>query len=167
MMTAESPADTRMMGIVHAAFRRDLVRVRLMLTAAPVPQGERRHAVADQVVWLMNKLHEHHHTEDAGLWPLIRRRNPAAAGLLEAMETEHRAIVPAIDALTAAAQRYRSAQGDAPREELIATLDALTSVLLPHLDREVAQAMPVVSQTLTAREWEAWNKQANDPPQGC
>ena len=161
MMTAESPADTRMMGIVHAAFRRDLVRVRLVLTAAPVPQGERRQAVADQVVWLMNRLHEHHHTEDAGLWPLIRRRNPAAAGLLEAMETEHRAIVPAIDALTAAAQRYRSAQGDAPREELIEALDALTSVLLPHLDREVAQAMPVVSQTLTAREWEAWNKQAN------
>jgi len=124
-MTAESPADTRMMGIVHAAFRRDLV----------------------------NRLHEHHHTEDAGLWPLIRRRNPAAAGLLEAMETEHRAIVPAIDALTAAAERYRSAQGDAPREELIEALDALTSVLLPHLDREVSEAMPVVSQTLTAREW--------------
>jgi hypothetical protein len=86
---------------------------------------------------------------------------PGRGGLLEAMETEHRAIVPAIDALTAAAQRYRSAQGDAPREELIAALDALTSVLLPHLDRKVAQAMPVVSQTLTAREWEAWNKQAN------
>ena len=34
-------------------------------------------------------------------------------------------------------------------------------MLLPHLDREVAEAMPVVPQTLTAREWEAWNKQAN------
>jgi len=39
-----------MMGIVHAAFRRDLARVRLMLTATPAPQGERRQAVADQVV---------------------------------------------------------------------------------------------------------------------
>src|SRR5579872_782815 len=34
MMTAGSPADTRMMGVVHAALRRDLARVRLMLTAA-------------------------------------------------------------------------------------------------------------------------------------
>jgi hypothetical protein len=42
MMTAESPADTPMMGIVHAAFGRDLARIRLMLAAAPVPQGERR-----------------------------------------------------------------------------------------------------------------------------
>ena len=167
MMTAESPADTRLMEIVRAAFRRDLARVRLMLTATPVPQGERRQAVADQVVWLMDRLHDHHHTEDAGLWPLPRQRNPAAAGLLEAMETEHRVIVPAIDALTAATRRCRSAQGDAPREELIEALDALTSVLLPHLDREVAEAMPVVSQTLTAREWEAWNKQANVKGSRC
>ena len=40
MMTAETPADTRMMGITHAAFR-DLVRVRLVLTATPTPQGDR------------------------------------------------------------------------------------------------------------------------------
>lgn len=84
----------------------------------------------------MDRLHDHHHTEDAGLWPLIRQRNPAAGGLLEAMETEHRAIVPAIDALTAATKRYRSAQGDIPGEDPIQALDALTSVP-PHLDREV------------------------------
>lgn len=34
-------------------------------------------------------------------------------------------------------------------------------MLLPHLDREVAEAMPQVAQTLTAREWNAWNMQAN------
>jgi len=39
MMTAEPLADTRMMGITHAAFCRDLARVRLMLTATPVPQA--------------------------------------------------------------------------------------------------------------------------------
>lgn len=38
-MTAESPADTRMMGVVHAAFRRGLVQVRVVLTTAPVPLG--------------------------------------------------------------------------------------------------------------------------------
>jgi hypothetical protein len=30
-----------MMGITHAAFRRDLARVRLVLTATPTPQGDR------------------------------------------------------------------------------------------------------------------------------
>jgi hypothetical protein len=70
MMTAKSPADTRMMAIVHAAFRRDLARVRLLLTVAPAPQGDRRQAVADQVVWLMDRLHANRatpdHTESAG-----------------------------------------------------------------------------------------------------
>lgn len=150
-----------MMGIVHAAFSRDLARVRLVLTAVPVPRGSRRQAVADQVLWLTERLHEHHHTEDDGLWPLIRRHNPAAAPLLAAMETDHRAIMPAIEALTAAAQHYRSTQDDAPRLELIEALDALTEVLLPHLEREVAEAMPVVAQTLTARQWDAWNKETN------
>jgi hypothetical protein len=161
MMTAELPADTRMMGIVHAAFRRDLARVRLVLTSAPTPQGSRRQAVAGQVLWLMEMLHEHHRTEDDGLWPLIRRRNPAAAPLLAAMEADHRAIVPAIGDLTAAAQHYRSTRDDAPRLELVEALDALTGVLLPHLDREVAEAMPVVAQTLTARQWDAWGKESN------
>lgn len=160
-MAAESPADTRMMAIVHAAFRRDLARVRLVLTVTPVPQGARKQAVAEQISWLMQRLHEHHQTEDEGLWPLVRQHNPAAAGLLEVMEAEHRVIVPAVEALTATARHYRSAPDDAARLQLIEALDELTGVLLPHLDREVAEAMPVVARSLSARDWAAWNKKAN------
>ena len=93
------------------------------------------------------------------MWPLIRERNPAAAGLLDAMEADHRAIVPAITALTAAAQQYRSTESDGPRLELIQALDSMTDVLLPHLDREVREAMPVVAQSISARDWEAWNQE--------
>jgi hypothetical protein len=118
MMTAELPADTRMMGIAHAAFRRDLARVRQVLTATPVPQGRHRPAVADQVLWLMQALHAHHTAEDSGLWPLVRQRNPAAKQLLDAMEADHRAIVPAMQALTEAARQYRSTDNDDPRLEL-------------------------------------------------
>ena len=143
MMTAELTADTRMMGIVHAAFRRDLARVRLVLTAMPVPQGGRRRAVADQVLWLMQALHAHHHAEDSGLWPLVRQRHPAAEQLLDAMEADHRPIVPAMQALTAAARQYRSTDNDDLRLELVRALDWLTGVLEPHLDREVRDAMPV------------------------
>jgi Hemerythrin HHE cation binding domain len=98
-------------------------------------------------MWLMDRLHAHHHTDDDGLWPLIRRGNPAAAGLLEAMQAEHRAIMPAIEAVIAAAQNYRSEPDDAARLDLIQALDALTGVLLPHLDRELAGAMPRIQPT--------------------
>jgi hypothetical protein len=89
--------------------------------------------VADQVVRLMHRLHADHQTEDAGLRPLVRRRDPAAAGLPEAMKAEHRAIVPAVEALTDAAQHYRSAPGDAARLELIQELEAMPVVAqAPH-----------------------------------
>ena len=34
-----APADTRTMGIVHSALRRDLERTRVALTTAPYPEG--------------------------------------------------------------------------------------------------------------------------------
>ena len=143
-MAAQPPADTRMMGIVHAAFHRDLARLRVMLTAAPAPGGGQRKALAGQVLWLMEMLHTHHQGEDDGLWPLVRERDPAADGLLDEMVAEHHAIVPAIGALTGAARRYGSDGGDSSRVELVQALDSLTAVLVPHMDREVAEAMPVV-----------------------
>ena len=36
---------------------------------------------------------------------------------------------------------------------LVEAIDALAAVLFPHLDREVAEAMPVVSATITHAEW--------------
>ena len=39
----DGPADTRMMGIVHDALRRDLARTRAAL-ASPVPPAQRRAA---------------------------------------------------------------------------------------------------------------------------
>lgn len=163
-MTAQPPADTRMMGIAHAAFRRDLARLRMMLTAAPAPGGGRRKSLARKILWLMEMLHTHHQGEDDGLWPLVRERDPAAGELLNEMLAEHQAIVPAIRALTAAARRYGSAGGDSSRAELVQALDSLTAALVPHMDREVAEAMPVVARALTAADWDAWNQQYNVKP---
>jgi hypothetical protein len=47
---------------------------------------------------------------------------------------------------------------------LVAALDELTAVLLPHLDREVAEAMPVVSASITHAEWQAIERRYNIKP---
>jgi hypothetical protein len=70
------PADTRMMGIVHSALRRDLVRLRLVLGTPAAREPRRRTALAEHVIWMMDFLHHHHSGEDAGLYPLVVRRNP-------------------------------------------------------------------------------------------
>ncbi|MCR8897375.1 hemerythrin domain-containing protein [Gordonia sp. GONU] len=140
------PAETRSMGVVHSALRRDLKRTRVVLESPPYPDDARRRALADHVEWMMSFLHAHHTAEDTGLWPLIRSRNPAAAELLDQMAADHRRIGPAIDALNEAASAYRTDPG--AREQLLGALDDLTDVLLPHLEREELEMMPVVAATI-------------------
>jgi hypothetical protein len=81
------------------------------------------------------------------------------------MEADHQAIMPAMQAVTAAARQSHSADSDGPRRELVQALDALTGVLQPHLDREERDTMPVAAQALTARD-RAPRRLLNDPCHG-
>jgi Hemerythrin HHE cation binding domain len=155
MRTTLEPADTRINGVVHAALRRDLVRLRATLVTQPYPQNPQRLALGEHAVWLMEFLHGHHTGEDAGVWPLVRERNPSATALLDSLEADHGRIDPAATTVAAAGRRYADTTTDEPRVELVAALDALTTVLFPHLDREVEEAMPVVSASITQAEWRA------------
>jgi hypothetical protein len=159
MAKPSEPADTRMMGIVHGALRRDLLRAREVVSSAPYPEGHQRRALGEHVVWLMDFLHTHHSGEDIGLWPAVRKKTTSVDALLESLEADHRQIEPAADAVRATGERYAATSGDDVRLQLTTVLDDLAVVLFPHLDREVEEAMPVVSQTLTNGEWHAIEKQ--------
>lgn len=151
------PADTRMMGIVHSALRRDLVRLRLVLGTPAAQEPRRRTALAEHVIWLMDFLHHHHSGEDEGLYPLVVRRNPAAAALCERMDVDHDTITPAMDGLRAAAQRHLADPASADAD-LLAALAALEEPLVPHLAREELEMMPVVSASISHAEWVEWHE---------
>jgi hemerythrin-like domain-containing protein len=159
----DGPADTRMMGIVHSALRRDLVRTRMVLEDEAPLAPQRRLALANHVVWLMDFLHTHHHGEDIGLYPMVLRNDPSTADLVADMDGDHSRIDPAITSLEQAARAYRD---DAPGslDGLLAALAALDEVLLPHLTREEVEMMPVVSSCVTEREWQDWNQRINVKP---
>lgn len=106
MRAVAQHADTRMMGIVHSALRRDIARAQLALTRWPYPDRSQRAAVAEHLVWMTKFLHRHHRVEDEGLYPLVRQRVSQAAGLLDAMDADHHALIPAIEQLTDSARRY-------------------------------------------------------------
>jgi hemerythrin-like domain-containing protein len=151
------PADTRMMGIVHSALRRDLVRLRLVLGTPAAREPRRRTALAEHAVWLMDFLHHHHGGEDEGLYPLVVRRNPAAVELCELMDEDHGTITPAMDALRAAAHRHLSDPA-APDSDLLAAVTALEDPLVPHLAREELEMMPVVADSISHAEWIEWHQ---------
>ncbi|MEV5008966.1 MULTISPECIES: hemerythrin domain-containing protein [unclassified Streptomyces] len=156
---ADEPADTRMMGIIHDALRRDLARTRTALTEQPYPDGNRRVALADHLRWMMRFLHDHHSSEDRGLWPLLRKKAPDAAELLDTMEQDHAGISDAMTAVVSAAHRYAEGGSDETRVDLLASLTALEDALLPHLQREEQQTMPVAASTLTVGEWRTWEQE--------
>lgn len=124
-------------------------------------------ALGQHVTWMMDFLHAHHSGEDAGLWPFVRERNPAAAELLDSMEADHARIAPAAEAVVTAAAAYTSSTTDPPRVALVEALGDLIEVLVPHLDREVAEAMPVVAASITAREWDAIEQEYNIKPKSA
>jgi hypothetical protein len=159
-------ADTRVMGIVHRALRRDLHRLRAELTLAPFPRGDARTRLAEHAAWLMRFLHDHHTSEDQGLWPLVRGKDPGpqALALLDSLEADHAAIDPAITAFTKTARRYGAGDDDPSREELVMRLDDLCQVLLPHLAREEDEGMPLVAANLSDAEWRRWDHEHNIKP---
>ncbi|GIH14297.1 hemerythrin domain-containing protein [Rugosimonospora africana] len=164
-MRGESdPADTRMMGIVHNALRRDLERMQAVLTSQPYPRGRQRRALGEHAVWLMDLLHAHHTGEDEGLWPLVRQRNPQAGPLLDSLDADHRRIAPAVDATIAAGRRYADTTTEDARADLVTALAVLVTVLVPHLDREVEEGMPVVSASITQADWHSWDQKYNVKP---
>ncbi|MBH0123100.1 hemerythrin domain-containing protein [Rhodococcus sp. HM1] len=158
------PADTRSMGIVHSALRRDLRRARMVLEAPPYPDEPRRRALAAHILWMCLFLHMHHAGEDAGLWPAIRAKDPAAGALLDRMASDHEQIGGAIAVVEDAARAY----GDDPsaRARLLAAVTGLEDVLLPHLQREELEMMPVVAATITTAEYRAIEKKYFVEPKG-
>jgi iron-sulfur cluster repair protein YtfE (RIC family) len=153
----DRPADTRMMGIVHDALRRDLSRATAALASTPPPPDQRRVAIAAHVRWMMNFLHAHHSGEDQGLWPLVRAHNPAAGDLLDQMDADHARISPQIDHVKDAAATYDADASHTVRHALAAAIELLRSVLDPHLRREEDDMMPIVSRSITHAQWEAFN----------
>ncbi len=154
----DGPADTTMMGVVHDALRRDIGRLDGTFAAGSVTDTQRV-ALADHIGWMMDFLHHHHSGEDRGLWPLVRTNNPAACELLDRMDADHATIAPAIPMVEAAATKYRT--DPRAQDDLVASLAALNAPLLTHLRREEDDAMPVVSASISDRDWRAWDQKYN------
>jgi len=154
-----APADTRMMGVVHQALRRDLARARTTLAGTPPPPRQ-YDAIAHHMVWMMEFLRAHHRSEDDGLYPLVRQRDPAVAELLDTMHADHETIATAITEVESAATSL-DPDGARQHQRLLDTLDRLAEVLLPHLGREEEAVMPAVSAVVTNAEWRAIEEDYN------
>ncbi|MFD6231790.1 hemerythrin domain-containing protein [Streptomyces sp. NPDC060232] len=140
--------DLTTMYAMHDALRRELARLdRITIGTDRDP----RH-LPTTAGWTLFKraLHAHHTAEDEALWPALRRRlarRPQDLALLEAMEAEHAAIDPLIEAIDAAL-----ADPEVDQLRLGVLTDALTTGLAGHLEHEEDAAVPLIRRALTAEQ---------------
>lgn len=141
---------------IHRALVRELDRA-VALDAAGCTEDQRR-AVGGRFVRLVDDLHLHHEHEDEYLWPALRRRRPAAAEAVELAEQQHRAIAAAGDVVASAASRLVETGAADGLAELQQAVSAMREVTVPHLEQEERELVPLVVDSLTAEDWEAFEE---------
>lgn len=168
MVTAsDTPADTTMVRIVHNALRRDLARAHAVLAESRSASRDQRRALGAHLTWMMGFLHAHHASEDEGVYRLVRERAGADSEVhevLDRMSRDHDAVATAVTRVNEASAALAADRSDEAAKQTVIALDALVEVLLPHLQEEEADAMPIVSRLVTAAEWQAIEKQHNLDP---
>jgi hemerythrin-like domain-containing protein len=140
--------DMTAMYAAHHALRRDL---ELLARTAARTDGDPRRILRTAAGWELFKkaLHLHHTAEDEALWPAMRESGagrPDDLALLDAMEAEHAAIDPLLDAIDAAvADPHSGRLGD--------VTDALVLGLTGHLKHEEDEALPLIQVLVTEPQW--------------
>jgi hemerythrin len=143
--------DMTIMYAVHDALRRELERIaRISARMDDDPQRVLRTSVG----WEMFKtfLLIHHTAEDETMWPVMESLltdRPDDLALLAAMESEHAAIDPMLNAIDAAL-----ADRDYGAQRLGDLVDALVTGLNGHLKHEENEALALMDATLTEQQFQ-------------
>jgi hemerythrin-like domain-containing protein len=140
--------DVTMMYVVHEAFRRDLARMQAAAAQAHKPAMHK--ALHDCWATFNQYLSVHHTAEDEMLWPPMRDRlSGRDLALLGEMVDEHSRLDPLLHDIDNALRQAVPAR-------LTDLFADLADVLLGHFDHEETAALPLVQQTLSAHEWNAF-----------
>jgi iron-sulfur cluster repair protein YtfE (RIC family) len=157
-MTSQQPIEVRDMTIIHETFRRAFEESSRLVRASPTPSPSRVAFLADHVDFGLTMLHHHHEGEDEILYPLLVERAPEHAARTEQIDHEHQEVKGAIDVARKACERWRRSPSTESAEELATSLDALNTALVPHLDNEEREIVPLAAVTVTQKEWDSLAK---------
>lgn len=128
--------------VIHAAFRRDLIRFDKALESI----DGKSQARADQLEYAWQnfayQLRHHHEDEETIFWPILRELG-ASDSLSEDLEGEHEKMLAALEDVDTAMASYRSSPcADSARAARTAVAH-LSEVLLDHLAHEERDLEPL------------------------
>lgn len=145
--------------IIHAAVRRDLARFESALRSFPDGDGSRARGLRRAWATVDRQLHHHHESEDAYVWPYVRSLDVADPALLDAMESEHRAMAAGLDAVTSALDALVADPTTATAQAAADAVVETARVTGRHLEHEENDVMPILNERLDTPEWKAVERQ--------
>lgn len=146
--------DVHDMVVVHRVFRRELRLVPQLVRQVAPGDLARAAVLAGHARLVLTGLNGHHTAEDELLWPKLLERCTPDAELVHRMEAQHERVHEALEALGPALDRWEAEARPAVGEEVAASMEALWTALVEHLDDEEREILPLAARHITQAEWD-------------
>ena len=146
-------ADATAMTRFHRIFREALDAVPRFVGGAPPDDKDRADFVGSYYANVLKLLHAHHEAEDLTIYPLMVERLPEHVDVISRVNAEHEVVLGSLGAAEQAVAAWRADPSSASRDEAVAALAALDTILLEHLGHEEAEVVPLIALCITVAEW--------------
>lgn len=122
-----------------------------LIAATQNSDQETRLAVFRYLDTVCQFIHSHHHAEDVVLWDALGQRAPAQAALIEHGQAQHLALDDELPTTFYLLNQFK--EGEDVTDPLIDSFDKVRGIVLPHLDFEEKEVLPIISAHIQIEEW--------------
>jgi hemerythrin-like domain-containing protein len=151
-------ADTREYLVVHQSLR---ITLRRFVDATERLDPSKLAALLGPRWALFTRgLHHHHEVEDSDFFPEILRVRPDTSALIERLENEHRDLVARLDTVDGAIAALEANPDPSTKQAAHDAITAVRDFLVPHLDMEDSDLLPVAAESVPGDEWKRISEHA-------
>jgi hypothetical protein len=148
------PIDTSDMIAIHAVFR-DAFGSAESHVARVADDATQAALISTYYANILALLQVHHDGEDKLLWPKLTARRPEAAELFASMQAQHAQVHGATATAATALAGWTNDRNPATTQAFVTALTGVYEQLVPHLDQEERDILPIAAEALTGPEWGA------------
>jgi hemerythrin-like domain-containing protein len=163
-MDEATKPDLRISYLEHRSMRADADRLTELVDAAQPVQVSRLEALAAWSGRYEGAIHDHHHAEEAVLYPALLNRDPSFAEADGQLKGQHQVLADRLqvarESLTGLIGATGGGRWEPEREEAAKAAAALKAIIDTHTRDEEAVAFPRYVAHFSAAEYAALNKAA-------
>jgi hemerythrin-like domain-containing protein len=163
-MDGPTKPDLRIGYLEHRSMRADAARLVELVSAAQPTDAGRLRALAAWYGRYEDAIHDHHHAEEAVIYPALLERDPSFAEADGQLEGQHQVLADRLqvarESLTGLIGATGGGRWEPEQEEAAKAVVALKAIVDTHTRNEEAVAFPRYAAHFSAAEYADLNKAA-------